>query len=266
MEMMCFRSILNEELGFRRNENPSYSMRAFARDLGINPSQMSEVLGGKTGLSSKKAICVAENMGLNKKETVIFKALVESEHGRSTQIINNAKKILDENRHSGNFKNLSIEGFKFMSDWIFYAILCTMELDHYDGTIDFISRKLGASTSEIEKSLKLLLKLDIIDIKDCKFVVSGEMFTTTHDISSQAIRKFHKQQLRKSIEALDTVDVEDRDITAVTMAIDKAKIPEAKEKIKEFRRSLCKFLEGGEKNEVYSINIQLIPLSKLEQS
>lgn len=265
METMDFRSVLNEELDFRRNENASYSMRAFSRDMGINPSQMSEVLSGKTGLSSKKAVEVAKNLGLTENETKIFKAMVEVKHGRSPQIIENAKRILEENRHSGNFKNLSMEGFKFISDWIYFPILSTMELDDYDGTIDFIQKRMGLELKEIEEAIKTLLKLDIIDLKDSKFIVSGEMFTTTHDIGSQALKKFHKQHLRKAIEALDHVKVEDRDITTMTMAIDKKKLPEAKEMIKNFRRSLCKLLEKDVKNEVYNLNIQLIPLTDLEQ-
>lgn len=262
---MDFRTVLNEELGFRQNENPSYSMRAFARDMGINPSQMSEVLGGKTGLSSKKAVVVAENLGLTEKETSIFKAMVEAEHGRSPQIIANARKVLEESQHSGNFQNLSMEGFRFISDWIYFPILSTMELDNYDGSIDFIGTKLGLSNEETSEAIKTLLKLDIIDIKDGKFIISGEMFTTSHDIANQALKKFHKQHLRKSIEAIDKVDVKDRDITTMTMAIDKKKISEAKELIKNFRRSLCKLLESGDKNEVYNLNIQLIPLTVLEQ-
>ena len=262
---MDFRSVLSEELGFRRNENPSYSMRAFARDMGVNPSQMSEVLSGKTGLSSKKAIEIAKNLGLTTNEAKTFKAMVEVEHGRSPQIIENAKRILEENKHSGNFKNLSMEGFKFISDWIYFPILSTMELDEYDGSIDFITKRMGLKKEEIENAIKTLLKLDIIDLKDSKFILSGEMFTTTHDIGSQALKKFHKQHLRKAMEALDQVSVEDRDITTMTMAIDKKKLPEAKELIRNFRRSLCKLLEKDEKNEVYNLNIQLIPYTGLEQ-
>ena len=67
--------------------------------------------------------------------------------------------------------------------------------------------------------------------------------------------------IKQSIDALFAVPVESRDITSMTMAIDKNKIPEAKRKIKQFRRNLCQFLESGEKNEVYNLNVQLIPLT-----
>ena len=34
--------------------------------------------------------------------------------------------------------------------------------------------------------------------------------------------------------------------------------------IREFRRELACFLEAGEKDEVYNINIQLVPVTKLK--
>jgi hypothetical protein len=52
--------------------------------------------------------------------------------------------------------------------------------------------------------------------------------------------------------ALETQSVEDRDITSVTMAIDKSKVVEAKALIKAFRRRLSAFLEEGAASEVYA--------------
>ena len=53
-----------------------------------------------------------------------------------------------------------------------------------------------------------------------------------------------------------------RDFTSMTMAIDPEKLTEAKKKIREFRRGLSEFLEAGKKEEVYRLNIQLVPVTK----
>jgi hypothetical protein len=48
----------------------------------------------------------------------------------------------------------------------------------------------------------------------------------------------------------------------MTMAIDTALIPEAKDKTTKFRRELAKFLSRGEKrDEVYHLSISLYPIS-----
>jgi hypothetical protein len=48
----------------------------------------------------------------------------------------------------------------------------------------------------------------------------------------------------------------------MTMAIDPKKLPQAKERIRDFRRGLSEFLESGNRSEVYRINIQLMPVTK----
>lgn len=262
---MSYRTIMQDEFSYRVKENAAYSLRAFSRDLEISPSQLSDVLKGKIGLSSKKALEVAKHLGLNDNEGLCFKALVEIEHGRSPQIIEEAKKFLSAHSFSENFKGLHQDEFKVVSDWHHFAILSTMEMDNYDGTVSFLAAKLNLPFSETEDAIKRMLKLDYIDLKDGKFIVAPIMLATTNGIPSSALKKFHKQHIAKSLKAVDDVPVELRDITSMTMAIDVNKLPEAKEMIKRFRRELCRFLESGAKNEVYNINIQLIPLSYKEE-
>ncbi len=86
--------------------------------------------------------------------------------------------------------------------------------------------------------------------------------TTTHDVQSAALQLSHKQNLELAALALDEVAIEHRDITSITMAIDAKKLPLAKAMIKNFRRQLSEFLESGNKNEVYNLNVQLFPLTK----
>ena len=241
-------------------------MRAFARDLEISPSQLTDIFRNKTGLSSKSALEVAKKLGLNDKESLCFKALVEVEHGRSPQIVENAKAFLATNSYDENFSALTTDAFQVISDWHHFAILSAMELDTYDGTIPFLATKLNVTIAETEDAIKRLLKEDYIDLSNGKFILKGLSLKTTNNIPSSALRKFHKQHIQKSLKAIDDVPVELRDISTMTMAIDVSKIPAAKEMIKNFRRELCRFVEDGVKTEVYNINIQLIPLANKDDS
>ena len=57
-----YRDVLKEMLGTRVASNPNYSLRAFARDLGISASTLSHVLSLRKGLSTKSATQVAKKM------------------------------------------------------------------------------------------------------------------------------------------------------------------------------------------------------------
>jgi hypothetical protein len=52
-DLANLKSFLDQELAHRKKKKPSYSKRAFARDLGINATSLIEFLDGKRCLSHK---------------------------------------------------------------------------------------------------------------------------------------------------------------------------------------------------------------------
>lgn len=60
---------------------------------------------------------------------------------------------------------------------------------------------------------------------------------------------------------MDLIGFHERDQSAVTIAMDTNLIPEIKEKIKNFRRSLANFIEKNSKmkSRVYELSISLFP-------
>jgi hypothetical protein len=77
-----------------------------------------------------------------------------------------------------------------------------------------------------------------------------------------AVRKSHYADLRLAEKALDEIAVEERDFTAITIAADKSKLPEAKRMIREFQDALTQFLEDGKKDEVYKMTFYMYPLTR----
>jgi transcriptional regulator with XRE-family HTH domain len=70
-----YRDFLSNELRSRQLANKSYSLRAFARDIGISPASLSLTLKGNLGLSVKTAKKVAEEIGLSKNQKDFFVTL-----------------------------------------------------------------------------------------------------------------------------------------------------------------------------------------------
>ena len=63
---------------------------------------------------------------------------------------------------------------------------------------------------------------------------------------------------------LKEIGVELRDFSAMTIALDLEKLPEAKTIIREFRQKMGTLLRNGNKTEVYQLAIQLYPLSNIK--
>lgn len=83
MQTQNFRDILKAELEKRQLRNPRYSLRSFARDLGLSAPRLSDVLRGRYGLSRGVAESLAEKLKLPEEEAAYFCDLVEASHGRS---------------------------------------------------------------------------------------------------------------------------------------------------------------------------------------
>ena len=98
--------------------------------------------------------------------------------------------------------------------------------------------------------------------KEKKKLVYVENPTTTHDIPSAALRRFHEQNLKRAISALHDDPVERRDITSITMAVDVDKLSLAKKRIKAFRREMSELLETGNRSEVYNLTLALFPMTR----
>ena len=78
-----YRVQLRRELNRRRYANPYYSLRAFARDLKIAPSRLSEIFNHKQGLSRKAALKIADILGYIGETREYFLDSVTAQHARS---------------------------------------------------------------------------------------------------------------------------------------------------------------------------------------
>ncbi len=78
-EQTSCRVILQQTLFSKQQKNKRYSLRAFARDLKISPSFLSEVLNGKYGISKQLAGQIADRLGFNSEEMQHFCSLADLE-------------------------------------------------------------------------------------------------------------------------------------------------------------------------------------------
>lgn len=227
---------------------------------------MSEIISGKGTISTKTAQKLSQKLNLNTKEATTFVALANLVNSSSKKTKMAANSVLESLKvHPGNL--LSSKNFSLISDWHHFAILSTMELDEFNGHSSWIAQKLNLDKSLVLDSLSLLANQGLVNLISGLYSLNNDDGNlTTTDISSLALRKSHKQTLHQAIDAIDDIEIDLRDISSMTMSIELKKIPKAKEAIRNFRRELSHFLESGKKEEVYNLNIQLVPVTKNHQN
>ena len=243
---MDCRELLAQEFLRRRNKNQSYSLRGFARDLQLSPAALSEVLNRKRELSKKNLLKICDRLGLSPNQRV---ALL-SEKSDSADI------------SDASFLLLKEDTFQLMSSWYYMAILSLAETYEASADARAIAARLGIQEFEAKEALAALLRLKFIEINSGYLKRTVQQVTTSSDVPSSAIRRYHSENLKRADESLQRDAVELRDFSSINMAMDPALLPEAKDMIKKFRRRLSRFLESGKKKEVYTIAIQLFPVSR----
>jgi len=239
---------LRNELTERSRRNPRYSLRAFAKGLQIDSATLSALLSGRRPLTAKAAKKILDQIGLDY-ET------------RQRILVNTAGEVPREKK---NYRVLADEIFEVISSWEYFAILSLLEIQPRRHRVSFIACKLNISTGTVVSALTRLENLGMVCRENGKWSNTGQSLATSTDVPSGALRAAHRQYIEKALYSLEQHSVQSRDITGITMAISKKKLPHAKRMIAEFRRNLCEFLESGDadRDEVYRLNVQLFPLGK----
>lgn len=257
------REILKQEYANRCQRNSRYSLRAFARDIGIRSSRLSEILNGKVGLSYEKAKQIAIRLNFNKTEMARFLDLAESQHARSKVKRELAKARLRKYEHP-QYRKLEMDAFQLISNWYHLAILELMDLDQFESSEKWIARALGITELEARSAIERLLRFNLATRLPSGRLKTNQQFTASPDgVPSAAIKKFHEQVIQKGLGRLRRDPLEKRDFSSVIMSIDKTKLPVVKQKIKAFRRELNQeCAKEKQKDAVYCLAIQFFELTE----
>lgn len=259
-----YKTILKEELAARCRQNPRYSLRAFARDLKLAPSRLSEILNGKQGLSRAAATKVANALGYGPGETERFCDLVESVHARSKRDRETAKVRLKKHVMPSEVYQLQLDAFKAISDWYHFGILELTEIEGFKADSKWIAKRLGISEFEVQLALDRLSRLGLVTLKDETLAVTYETGNVPDDIPSDCKNKFHSQILEKARDALWMQSVDEREVGSVILAIDKDMLPDAKKAIRDFQHKFCKKMtsEAEAKDGLYCLSMQFFELGE----
>jgi uncharacterized protein (TIGR02147 family) len=90
------------------------------------------------------------------------------------------------------------------------------------------------------------------------------LFIDSH--SEPEIRQFQKKMIDKSVTALEHNSVKEMEellINSITFPISHKTIPEIREEIMNFQRKILKIIRNNDYEEVYQLNCQLFPLTKI---
>jgi len=249
---LTIKNLLLQELTRRQTRNSSYSLRAFARDLGIGATTLSDVLADKRSLSKTNLGKVMEKLLVSPAEQGVLWGEYRNNVNRPHKL--DDKTILEE------------DVFRLIADWHYLAVFSLAKVKNNQARPEWIAERLGIKKEEAEDAIERLVRLKLVRKSQGRLAPTGNDLSTTTDIPSSAIRKHHSQNLRLAEESLHRDPVEFREFSSVTMAMNPEKLPAVKQILLKTRKKISDLLESDDASEVYTLSFQLFPLTRLQST
>lgn len=249
---------LNKDLVRIRSRNPSFSIRSYARRLKVPHSTLSGIMSGKLPVTRRYAERLLNQLQLppNQAQAIVSKLKNKTPSSKS----------YSDRGNDSEFTQVDMDQYHLISEWYYFAVLSLAETRDFQDNSEWIAKRLNIRKREARIALRRLERLGLLQKNSVgKLQWTGKQFRTTSNIANLSIRKSHFQNVELIRKSLEMDELDECDFTAMTMAIDPKKLPEAKKRITAFRRSLCAFLESSSKEEVYKVFIGLFPLTKISQ-
>ena len=265
-----YRKYLKDWYTQAKNSRASISYRSLSKRAGFKSVNFIKfVMEGKRNLTDESIAKLAIGLKLNKQETEFFRNLVYFTQATNHELKDRYYKDLLQSKKFNKLKPMDRKQYEFYSTWYHPVVRELVIADSYDGTIEWIARKINPKITEkqIEKSIALLEHLGFIKKnKNNKWVQSDSLVSSGDECASVTLMNYHKSLLALTSKQLTEIEPEGRDISALTLGVDKELIPEIKKRIQDFRKEILK-LVSTENNpeEVVLFNMQFMPVTKTEK-
>lgn len=248
MEMI--NQILSKELEKRKAKNPNYSLRSYARDLEVSPSMLSRFISGERKPSTETLAKLLKHLKI---DPSLKKQILENAYGKHDFKIS----------EDSDYVELNTEQLAQLNHWVYFALLELVRSTRRKFTAKSMAKLLDQPETFIELRIQTLLNMGLM--KKTQSGYRAVESKQTANSSRSVLDEIHSGYLDQAKASMLHSLPEARNITGTTILANPAKIQEASERIKAFRRSLSSFLNSeisDPSEKLYRIQIALFPLEK----
>lgn len=240
----------------RQEKNPRYSLRAYARSLEIEASNLSEILSGKRALSLFVAEKILKHLDCSREQQDSMMSEFKLE-------LDQAKKF---RKQSSNEYLIEEEGFHEIATWYHMAILTFFETPHYDGTIESVAKYFGMESDKVKSALDGLVKMELLRMEEGRYEKVAATYRAPKENPEKKRRVGTDQIVADSMDLAADLSAhythQEKEVWATYMALNPARMGEARTY---YREGVTKFVSSfsctpGEESDVYQISFQMVPL------
>jgi plasmid maintenance system antidote protein VapI len=243
-----FRRVLQEELALRCARNPRYSLRAFARHLGLDHSTLSQLLRGRRRFTARTIERVSKRLAFAPEMITQFVEL---------------ERTPPEPWESRELTQLSRDAALSLAEWHHHAILELTRLTSFRPDVRWISRVLDVPVDDVNIAITRLARLGLLDMRarDRWLDVAGDAEARLDRVSARTVGA-----LAARSRALTTSDgSQPAHYSATTVAVTTKTGRRIAERVERFRREVAELManEEGDRDQVYCLELAFFPVANL---
>jgi uncharacterized protein (TIGR02147 family) len=270
LQYLDYRAFLADYTQWRRESDPGFSQRTFAKEAGLPPSSSSllpAIIKGRRSLSQNLRVKFARALNLPDREGQYFDLLVQ---------FNQAKGMTEKNFFFSQLSKfrmsrahiISESQFEFFSKWYYGAVRNYFSMETKERNPVIIADKLfpTVSPAQVEDAIRLLLELGMIKRTANGYTVAEKHISTPKDVQARAARENLMELTRMSMELLEKTPPELRQYNALMFTVSEHGFTTVKERIRSFLEELREILDRDQNEDrIYSLTLQLFPNSRIPE-
>lgn len=261
-----YRQFLADYYNEKKSTTRYFSHRHFAGKAGVkSPVFFKQVIENKRNLTDAMIAKFSIALELNKKETVFFRNLVHFNQAKTPDEKQGYYCYLLTMMDCVDEQKLTADQYLYYSKWynsVIRELICLFDFkDDYSRIADMV--KPSIRPSEVKESISLLLRLNLVKKeKNGIYLQTNKAITGGSDIVSIARRSFNSAMIALAKDANETVPVDKRNISCITMGVSRACYDVLLVELDAFKKRVISIVNKDENStQVYQMNFQLFPLS-----
>ncbi|MBF0433255.1 MAG: TIGR02147 family protein [Fibrobacteria bacterium] len=263
-----YRVFLRDKYQELKKKYPWFIYSYVAHRAGFkSPGFFTQILQSKSNLSERLAKGLAPVFELENREVKYFRLLVNynqaSKHKEREYYLEKIQ----------NFKRLNVfqidpDKFEFFSCWYYPAVRAALHYYSFDGDYVKLGKLLNPSitASQAKRAVALLKKLKLIEkTEDGSYTLTDVHISTGKNANNAYLDRFVLNTLDISKNALHKFPRDKRKFTVLTASLSSEGYKQIAERVDRFREEVAEIVrQDSEIDRVYQMNIQLFPLSALD--
>jgi uncharacterized protein (TIGR02147 family) len=253
-------TLLRAHLSRKQRFNPGYSLRAFARDIGVTPGFASQICAGKKPIPAsrlpqiRKVLELDDHAEMNLRENLVKENLERAGIPEA--------KLKRVSRSKARTALVDRSRYEVLSQWFYLPIMDLLTCVPAPRSAPEISRRLDLPLETVRTALAKLESLGLVENRNGRLEKAVDHVEFPANTPQALIQAYHRQMLEKAASALASPDYDARLVTGVTLAVNPDNLKRAKARLSAALQEVIEILTDGPCTDVYQLNTQLFPLTK----